>query len=142
MIGTTNTAIRKNQSTALSETWKKLASTSVELAAKSVNSRANMATPAAVRLGRSRGRSSRLCSSLSPVTRRSRTGHSDADGEDEAGEDHGGQEDLEGDGVAPAGELPGRHDAQRAVEPAHVPVGLHGVGDLGRVVRSRTARSG
>ena len=31
-------------------------------------------------------------------------------------------------------ELPRRHDAQGAVEPAHVPVGLHGVGDLGRVV--------
>ena len=35
MIGTTMTAIRKNHSTSLSETWKKLASTSVELAAKS-----------------------------------------------------------------------------------------------------------
>ena len=35
-----------------------------------------MATPAAVRLGLSRGRSSRLCNSSSPVTRRSRAGHS------------------------------------------------------------------
>ena len=34
-----------------------------------------MAAPAAVRLGRSRGRSSRLCSSLSPVNRRSMAGH-------------------------------------------------------------------
>ena len=34
-----------------------------------------MAAPAAVRLGRLRGRSSRLCSSLSPVQRRSIAGH-------------------------------------------------------------------
>ncbi len=59
-----------------------------------------MATPAAVRFGRSRGRSSRLCISLSPVQRRSMDGHSEADGEDEAGEDDRGQEDLEGDRVA------------------------------------------
>ena len=136
MIGTMITAKRKNHSTTLSDTWKKLASTSVELAAKSVNSSAKMATPAAVRLGLSRGRSSRLCSSVSPVILTSSAGHSMREREDEAGEHHGRQEDLERDGVAPDGQLPGRHDAQRAVEPAHVPVGLDGVGDLGRVVRA------
>ena len=130
----TKTAMRKNQSTSFSDTWKKLARTSVELAPKSVKSSAKMATPAAVRFGLSRGRSSRLCSSLSPVNLRSIMGHAIADGEDEAGEHHRGQEHLEGDGVPEAGELPRRHDAQGAVEPAHVPVGLHGVGDLGRVV--------
>ena len=76
MIGTTITAIRKNHSVALSETWKKFAMTSVELAANSVKSRANIATPAAVRLGRLRGRSSRWWISLSPVYRRSMDGHS------------------------------------------------------------------
>ena len=60
-IGMTNVAIRKNHRVALSDTWKKFANTSVELAAKSVNMNANMATPAAVRFGRLRGRSSRLC---------------------------------------------------------------------------------
>ena len=69
----------------------------------------------------------------SPVTL-SRSRATVADREDDAGEDHGGEEDLEGDGVPEGGALPGRHDAQGAVEPAHVPVGLHGVGDLRRVV--------
>ena len=65
-----------------------------------------MAAPTAVRFGRSRGRSSRWCISLSPVQRRSMDGHSEADGEDDPGEDDGGEEDLEGDGVPGAGELP------------------------------------
>jgi len=64
--------------TVLSDTWKKFASTSVELAMKSMPRSASIATPAAVRLGRLLGRSRRLCSSLSFVNRRSIAGHAKA----------------------------------------------------------------
>src|SRR6202046_2671495 len=75
MMGTMKKANRKNQSTTLSEIWKKFARTSVELAANSVNNMAKKATPKAVRLGLSRGRSSRLCMAVSPVYRASMLGH-------------------------------------------------------------------
>ena len=55
----------------LSDTLKNFASTSVELAMKSMPKKASIVTPAAVRLGRLLGRSSRLWISLSFETLRS-----------------------------------------------------------------------
>ena len=81
--GTTMMAIRKNQSTTLSETWKKLASTSVELAANMVKSRAKHggAGGGALRAGHAAGRAG--CASRCPrCMRRSIAGQSEADVED------------------------------------------------------------
>ena len=109
-------------------------STSVDDAKNVMPSSISMAAPAAVRLGRSRGRSRRLWYARSLVCRELDERPDDQDVEDEAREEHRRQEHLEGDGVAPADPLPAGHDAQRPVEPAHVPVGLDGVGDLVRLV--------
>ena len=59
-IGASGTKNRKNQSTSMSGSWKKLAMTSVDEAKNTPKSSVSMAAPAAVRFGRSRGRSRRL----------------------------------------------------------------------------------
>ena len=74
MNGLRGTATRITHRTVLSETWKKLASTSVELATNIIASSVKTATPAEVRLGRSLGRSSRLCAAESLVQARSIAG--------------------------------------------------------------------
>ena len=63
------------QTVEFSDTWKKLAMTSVALAMNSIPTSEKIATPAAVRLGRLLGRSRRLCISWSFVKRRSMAGH-------------------------------------------------------------------
>ena len=45
------------------------------------------------------------------------------------------EEDI-GDHVAEAHDLPARHDTKRPIEPAHVPVRLHGIAHLVRHVRA------
>ena len=87
-----------------------------------------------VRLGRSRGRSSRLWYARSLVCRDSMNGQTIRMLKMRPGKITAGRNTSSGMVWPQPDPLPAGHDAQGPVEPAHVPVGLHGVGDLVRLV--------
>ena len=59
------------------------------------------------------------------------------DREHNARDDQSGDEYLKRDGVAKARPFPSREDTQGSVKPTHVPVRLHGVGNLGCLVGAK-----
>ena len=89
----------------------------------------------AVRVGALRGRCSRWCSRLSPVIQASMNGSSSRIVNISHGQHDDRQHDVPAEIVTPTDvRLPAGHDPQRAVRPAHVPVGLGARRHLGRVV--------
>ena len=93
-----------------------------------------MAARNAVRVGALRGRWSRWCSRLSPVTHSSRNGHTRTTTSSSDRGDLGRQHHVPGPGGPEDVRLPAGHDPHQALGDAHVPVGLGAGGDLGGVV--------
>ena len=135
---TSGATIRRTRKAAVSaptSTLKSTASTSFAPARVRTMNIVNTADPIASRTGASHGKSRRWCSRPSPLTRASTNGQSMIAPKMIAGATIPGQEWAR-DRDAQDRRLPVRPESQRALEPAHIPVGLGRRGRGRRHVRS------